>query len=102
MADSSFQQMAVFARVVGAGSLSGAARELGLSPALVSRKLAALERSLSSAEDPVAVRQSAEAILANLAAIEPGQTELRFGDVQATLDPERTPLENAQRLFEEY
>jgi len=46
MADSSFQQMAVFARVVGAGSLSSAARELGLSPALVSRKLAALEARL--------------------------------------------------------
>lgn len=46
MADSSFQQMAVFARVVGAGSLSAAARELGLSPALVSRKLAALEARL--------------------------------------------------------
>src|SRR4026209_250996 len=46
MADSSFQQMAVFARVVGAGSLSSAARELGLSPALVSRNLAALEARL--------------------------------------------------------
>jgi DNA-binding transcriptional LysR family regulator len=46
MADASFQQMAVFARVVGAGSLSGAARELGLSPALVSRKLGALEARL--------------------------------------------------------
>jgi DNA-binding transcriptional LysR family regulator len=46
MADSSFQQMAVFAKVVGAGSLSAAARELGLSPALVSRKLAALEARL--------------------------------------------------------
>jgi len=46
MADSSFQQMAVFAKVVGAGSLSSAARELGLSPTLVSRKLAALEARL--------------------------------------------------------
>jgi DNA-binding transcriptional LysR family regulator len=46
MAESSFQQMAIFARVVGAGSLSSAARELGLSPALVSRKLAALEARL--------------------------------------------------------
>lgn len=46
MADSSFQQMAVFARVVGAGSLSAAARELGFSPALISRKLAALEARL--------------------------------------------------------
>jgi len=40
------QEMAVFARVVGAGSLSAAARELGLSPALVSRRLAALESRL--------------------------------------------------------
>jgi DNA-binding transcriptional LysR family regulator len=46
MADSSLQQMAVFAKVVVAGSLSNAARELGLSPALVSRKLAALESRL--------------------------------------------------------
>lgn len=45
MADS-LQEMSVFARVVGAGSLSAAARELGLSPALVSRKLAALEARL--------------------------------------------------------
>jgi len=45
MADS-IQEMAVFARVVGAGSLSAAARELGLSPALVSRRLAALETRL--------------------------------------------------------
>lgn len=45
MADS-LQEMAVFARVVGAGSLSAAARELGLSPALISRRLAALEARL--------------------------------------------------------
>ena len=45
MADS-IQEMAVFARVVGAGSLSAAARELGLSPAMVSRRLAALESRL--------------------------------------------------------
>jgi DNA-binding transcriptional LysR family regulator len=45
MADA-LQEMAVFARVVAAGSLSAAARELGLSPALVSRRLAALEGRL--------------------------------------------------------
>jgi DNA-binding transcriptional LysR family regulator len=39
-------EMAVFARVVAAGSLSGAARELSLSPAMVSRRLAALESRL--------------------------------------------------------
>jgi DNA-binding transcriptional LysR family regulator len=38
--------MAVFSRVVATGSLSAAARELGLSPALVSRRLAALEARL--------------------------------------------------------
>src|ERR671931_2317959 len=38
--------MAVFSRIVSAGSLSAAARELGLSPALVSRRLAALEARL--------------------------------------------------------
>jgi len=45
MADA-LQEMSVFARVVAAGSLSAAARDLGLSPALVSRKLAALEARL--------------------------------------------------------
>jgi len=45
MADS-LQEMAIFARVVAAGSLSAAARDLGISPALVSRRLAALEARL--------------------------------------------------------
>jgi len=45
MADA-LQEMAVFAKVVAAGSLSAAARELGTSPALVSRRLAALESRL--------------------------------------------------------
>src|ERR1043165_552923 len=45
MADS-LAEMAVFSRVVAAGSLSSAARELGLSPAVVSRRLAALEQRL--------------------------------------------------------
>ena len=38
--------MSVFARVVATGSLSAAARELNLSPAMVSRRLAALEGRL--------------------------------------------------------
>lgn len=42
----SLAEMAVFARVVNAGSLSSAARELGLSPAVVSRRLSALEQRL--------------------------------------------------------
>ncbi|MES1928011.1 transcriptional regulator, LysR family protein [Salinisphaera dokdonensis CL-ES53] len=39
-------QMRIFVQVIEAGSLSAAARELGLSPAVVSRRLAALEKRL--------------------------------------------------------
>ena len=45
MADA-LHEMAVFARVVAAGSLSAAGRELSLSTAMVSRRLAALEARL--------------------------------------------------------
>ena len=45
MADT-LQEMAVFVKVVAAGSLSAAARELGSSPAVMSRRLAALESRL--------------------------------------------------------
>src|SRR5436190_1491431 len=45
MADT-LAEMSVFSRVVATGSLSAAARELGLSPAVVSRRLAALEGRL--------------------------------------------------------
>src|SRR5882762_4929639 len=45
MADA-LTEMSIFSRVVAAGSLSEAARELGLSPAVVSRRLAALEARL--------------------------------------------------------
>jgi DNA-binding transcriptional LysR family regulator len=42
----SLYEMSVFARVVAAGSLSAAARDLGVSTAVVSRRLAALEARL--------------------------------------------------------
>jgi DNA-binding transcriptional LysR family regulator len=45
MADT-LAEMSVFSKVVAAGSLSAAARELGLSPAVISRRLAALESRL--------------------------------------------------------
>jgi len=45
MADT-LQEMAVFSKVVAAGSLSAAGRELGLSPAMISRRLAGLEARL--------------------------------------------------------
>src|ERR687897_1129981 len=40
------QEITIFARIVGTGSLSSAARDLGMSPALVSRRLAGLESRL--------------------------------------------------------
>jgi DNA-binding transcriptional LysR family regulator len=45
MADA-LQELTVFSRIVGTGSLSAAARELAMSPAVVSRRLAALEARL--------------------------------------------------------
>ena len=45
MADA-LQEITVFAKIVGTGSLSAAARDLGISPAVVSRRLAALEARL--------------------------------------------------------
>ena len=45
MADT-LAEMSVFSRVVATGSLSAAARELGLSPAMISRRLSALEARL--------------------------------------------------------
>ena len=42
----SLYEMSVFAKVVVAGSLSSAARDLGVSTAVVSRRLAALEARL--------------------------------------------------------
>jgi DNA-binding transcriptional LysR family regulator len=45
MADA-LQEITIFARVVNTGSLSAAARDLGLSPALVSRRLSGLEARL--------------------------------------------------------
>src|SRR5215213_7903730 len=40
------QEITIFTRIVGTGSLSAAARDLGMSPALVSRNLASLEARL--------------------------------------------------------
>ncbi len=45
MADT-LQEITAFTRIVGTGSLSAAAREMGLSPALISRRLASLEARL--------------------------------------------------------
>jgi hypothetical protein len=45
---SDFTDMEIFARVVGAGSMSAAGREMGLSPAVISKRLKRLEDRLGT------------------------------------------------------
>jgi DNA-binding transcriptional LysR family regulator len=89
----SFNEMAVFAKVVATGSLSSAARDLGLSPAMVSRRLAALEarlgvrlvnrttRSLSLTDEGATYYESCARVLTEIedanAAVSAGRQEPR-------------------------
>jgi len=87
MADG-LQEITVFARIVGTGSLSAAARDLGMSPALVSRRLAALEarlgvrlinrttRSLQPTEQGAIFYQGAGKILDTIAEAEAAVAEV--------------------------
>lgn len=92
MADA-LQEITVFARIVGAGSLSAAARDLGMSPALVSRRLASLEarlgvrlvnrttRSLHLTDEGAAYFETCSRVLAEIqeadAAVSAGRAEPR-------------------------
>jgi DNA-binding transcriptional LysR family regulator len=87
------QEITVFARIVGAGSLSAAARDLGMSPAVVSRRLAALEarlgvrllnrttRSLHLTDEGAAYYETCNRVLADIqeadAAVSAGRAEPR-------------------------
>lgn len=66
------------------------------------RKVAALQRSLEGAERAESLRVAGEVVLASLHMIAPGQERLEFEGREIALDPALTPLENAQRYFEEY
>ncbi|NDJ59900.1 MAG: fibronectin/fibrinogen-binding protein [Chloroflexi bacterium] len=71
-------------------------------------RLESMRRSLKDDTELEALRQSGELILAYQYAVEPEQTELRAQyDMDAPervikLDPELTPVENAQRYFDKY
>jgi DNA-binding transcriptional LysR family regulator len=87
------QEITVFARIVGTGSLSAAARDLGMSPAVVSRRLAALEarlgvrllnrttRSLHLTDEGAAYYETCNRVLADIeeadAAVTAGRAEPR-------------------------
>ncbi|MCV0395329.1 MAG: LysR family transcriptional regulator [Rhizobiaceae bacterium] len=80
---SSFSDLDIFARVVQTGSLSGAGRELGLSPAVVSKRLRKLEERLGTRLLQRTTRQIAlteaghgfyERVVAILASVEEAET----------------------------
>lgn len=76
--------------------------------ARLSARLASLRRSLTDDSEREQLRQSGELILAYQYSLTPGQTELRAQydpdqpELTIKIDPEITPLENAQRYFERY
>jgi predicted ribosome quality control (RQC) complex YloA/Tae2 family protein len=71
-------------------------------------RLTSLQRSMTDEDERERLRRSGELILAYQNAIQPGQTELRAAysvdseDMVIALDPELTPVENAQRYFDRY
>jgi predicted ribosome quality control (RQC) complex YloA/Tae2 family protein len=71
-------------------------------------KLASLERSMTDDSEREQLRQSGELILAYQYTLNPGQDELRASydadgpERVIRLDPQITPLENAQRYFDRY
>ena len=87
------QELTIFARVVGTGSLSAAARDLGMSTAVVSRRLASLEarlgvrlvnrttRSLHLTDEGAAYYETCTRVLADIeeadAAVSAGRAEPR-------------------------
>lgn len=68
------------------------------------RKIASLEGSLTSREALEALRLQGEMVLAYQHGIEQGQRELAIPEIglRVALDPDLTPVENAQRLFKRY
>ena len=71
-------------------------------------KIASLQKGLRDDSELQRLRQSGELILAYQYALSAGQRELRAQynpdepELQVTLDPDRSPLENAQNYFRRY
>ena len=74
----------------------------------VRRKLASLERQVSSQEEIELLRKQGELLLAYAPTLAPGQSEFRAQydpegpPLTIRLDPKLSPLENARRYFERY
>jgi predicted ribosome quality control (RQC) complex YloA/Tae2 family protein len=76
--------------------------------AKLTARLASLEKSMTDDREREALRQSGELILAYQYTLQPDQTELRAQyeadqpEQVIQLDPQLTPLENAQKYFDRY
>lgn len=66
------------------------------------RREDSLRHQLSRGERAEELKSSGQAILASIAVMMPGQTELAWHGTTIKLDPTLTPSENAQRYFREY
>ncbi|MCS7051799.1 MAG: NFACT family protein, partial [Thermomicrobium sp.] len=70
--------------------------------ARVEARQRALEHEQARSAEAERWRRMGEAILAALGELAPGQAELVSDDLRIPLDPDRTPVENAQAYFERY
>ncbi|MHB0870645.1 MAG: Rqc2 family fibronectin-binding protein [Chloroflexota bacterium] len=68
----------------------------------VQRKEGSLRMALTRGEQAEGLKKKGQAILANVALIGPGQTELQWEHEVIALDPKLSPSENAQGYFREY
>ncbi len=68
----------------------------------IQRQHEALSRELERAAALDRLRWEGEMIFGYLHSIEPGQTTLQVEDATIKLDPQKTPVENAQARFREY
>ncbi|MEI6043142.1 MAG: NFACT RNA binding domain-containing protein, partial [Chloroflexota bacterium] len=66
------------------------------------RRAASLEGSLKKAESAEELKRKGEAIYAHLYELTPGQSLLEAEGLKISLDPDRTPSDNAQAYFRDY
>jgi predicted ribosome quality control (RQC) complex YloA/Tae2 family protein len=68
----------------------------------VVKRLGALQDEMKRADQAQELRQKGEWLLAYQHQVEPGQTVLRVEGLEIALNPQRTPVENAQEYFATY
>jgi len=78
------------------------AAEIGAARAREARRLESLERELAGAGEAGRLRAAGELLLAYAAQIDPAQSSVELDGQTIALDPDRSPVENAQSYFERY